>query len=100
MNIIHDVYGIYALDCLIRAAYMIYQAVGRTHHTPEKIAALKQSRRHDAALVIITFTPVGNELGSPWMHPPEEPPSRAEAGYWFPMLEKAGVQIRRVRPLP
>jgi hypothetical protein len=34
------------------------------------------------------------------MHLPEEPPSRAEAGYWSPMLEKAGVQIRGVRNCP
>jgi hypothetical protein len=61
--------------------------------------ALEINHRDFTNRVIITFTPVGNELGSPWMHPPEEPPSRAEAGYWSPMLEKAGVQIRGVRPL-
>jgi hypothetical protein len=52
------------------------------------------------ALVIMTFTPVGNSLGSPWMRPREEPPLRAEAGYWSTMFEKAGVQVRGVRPLP
>jgi hypothetical protein len=41
MNIIHDLYDIYALDCLIRAAYSIYQAVGRSNRTLEKMAVLK-----------------------------------------------------------
>ena len=32
-----------------------------------------------AALVIVTFTSMGNSLGSPCVYPPEPPPERAEA---------------------
>jgi hypothetical protein len=42
MRIIHDFHDIYSLDCLINAAYIIYQAVGRSNRTPEKIAARKK----------------------------------------------------------
>jgi hypothetical protein len=42
MNIIHDFHDIYSLDCLISAAYIIYQAVGWSNRTPEKMAARKK----------------------------------------------------------
>jgi hypothetical protein len=42
MNIIHDFHDIYSLDCLINAAYILYQAVGRSNRTPEKMAARKK----------------------------------------------------------
>jgi hypothetical protein len=42
MNIIHDFPDIYSLDCLINAAYIIYQAVGRSNRTQSKIASRKK----------------------------------------------------------
>jgi hypothetical protein len=40
INIFHDFYDIYALDCLMLMTYIIYQAVGRTDRTQQKMAAL------------------------------------------------------------
>jgi hypothetical protein len=42
MNILHDSYDNDSLDCLITTAYSIYEAVGRTDRTPEKMAARKK----------------------------------------------------------
>jgi hypothetical protein len=42
MNIIHDFHDIYSLDCLMPTTYILYQAVGRSNRTPEKMAARKK----------------------------------------------------------
>jgi hypothetical protein len=42
MKIIHDLYDNNSLDYSMITAYIMYQAVGRTDRTPEKIAAREQ----------------------------------------------------------
>jgi hypothetical protein len=60
MNIIHDVYDIYALDYLIRAAYIIYQAVGRSDRIQSKIASRKKElTMHVYGQTTIWGTPIG-----------------------------------------
>jgi hypothetical protein len=55
MNIIHDFYDIYALDYLIRAAYIVYQAVGRTDRNIEK----KEITMHANGHTTVWGTPIG-----------------------------------------
>jgi hypothetical protein len=51
------------------------------------------STRSGAKLVRASFTFVRNALGSPSVHAIEEPPARAEAGYWALTLEKTRVPM-------
>src|SRR5262245_51592048 len=60
MNIIHDLYDNDSLDFSMITAYIMYQAVGRIDRTPQKIAALKKSRR--SRCILMDIPPYGEPI--------------------------------------